>query len=559
MQRFTSWAEIEPTATPAEMQLKNAVLEGKTCILGNGTRQPADISPIPVDIHIRADVLRFFILGTDPKCMPNEAGIDLIGAYVSGFLNLNECEVPRSVRIRHSVFDCSIYSPNSKWRTNLWLDDSFVPGLDLSGASVGGQLSLMRAKIAYLPGRTHGMRQGRAAFLQKCRVGGAVLFNNAQFDGEANLEGIDLCDRLNCSGTHFRNSEGRALRLDGSQIAENADFSRLVATGSTELNNAQIGGHLKLNNATFEKPLGTALSVTHSKIKREFVLWSTGFTLSGKMDVTATSVGSLKDNLALWPNRGDLKLDGFRYQRIEGSIRAKERLPWLTKGDTWHRQFFPQPYKQLAKVLDDMGHESDAREVLYTLSRKLSEQRCTELRREIAEVRQSAPRMGLAIAKRLLLSGEHLSGALLRWVVGYGYKPFRSLAALTGLIAACWIMTIGTWHAGDFAPNSSIVLASPEWAAYNTADKIPEPPNPAGHWSDHTIPGRDWESFHSLAYAADVVIPIIDFGQTEAWAPSKERGWWGTSLWWLRWIFTTAGWIVTALGAAALTGIIRRE
>ncbi|MFV1480983.1 MULTISPECIES: hypothetical protein [unclassified Phaeobacter] len=82
---------------------------------------------------------------------------------------------------------------------------------------------------------------------------------------------------------------------------------------------------------------------------------------------------------------------------------------------------------------------------------------------------------------------------------------------------------------------------------------------PAGHWSETTIPGRDWESFSAIAYAADVVVPIIDFGQTEAWAPSTTRGPAGVILWWARWIFTLAGWIVTALGAAALTGIIRRE
>ncbi|MFV1593971.1 hypothetical protein VWZ88_15560 [Phaeobacter sp. JH20_36] len=55
------------------------------------------------------------------------------------------------------------------------------------------------------------------------------------------------------------------------------------------------------------------------------------------------------------------------------------------------------------------------------------------------------------------------------------------------------------------------------------------------------------------------MVPIIDFGQTEAWAPSTTRGPAGVILWWARWAFTLAGWIVTALGAAALTGIIRRE
>jgi len=56
-----------------------------------------------------------------------------------------------------------------------------------------------------------------------------------------------------------------------------------------------------------------------------------------------------------------------------------------------------------------------------------------------------------------------------------------------------------------------------------------------------------------------VVIPIIDFGQTGAWAPSTTRGPWGERLWWARWILSALGWIVAALGAAAVTGIIRKD
>ena len=34
---------------------------------------------------------------------------------------------------------------------------------------------------------------------------------------------------------------------------------------------------------------------------------------------------------------------------------------------------------------------------------------------------------------------------------------------------------------------------------------------------------------------------------------------WGWHLWWLRCGFIGCGWILTALGAAAITGIIRRD
>ncbi|WP_284163621.1 hypothetical protein [Frigidibacter sp. SD6-1] len=83
-------------------------------------------------------------------------------------------------------------------------------------------------------------------------------------------------------------------------------------------------------------------------------------------------------------------------------------------------------------------------------------------------------------------------------------------------------------------------------------------PNPAATWANDPALGMDWDSFNSVGYGLDLVVPILNLGQTEAWAPSKDRGWWGWGLWWGRWVFQAAGWIVTALGAAAITGIIQR-
>lgn len=68
---------------------------------------------------------------------------------------------------------------------------------------------------------------------------------------------------------------------------------------------------------------------------------------------------------------------------------------------------------------------------------------------------------------------------------------------------------------------------------------------------------RGWESFSSVIYAVYVMIPIVDFGQTEAWTPSSNRGRWGKTLFYLRWAALSLGWLVTALAVAALTGIMQ--
>ena len=59
--------------------------------------------------------------------------------------------------------------------------------------------------------------------------------------------------------------------------------------------------------------------------------------------------------------------------------------------------------------------------------------------------------------------------------------------------------------------------------------------------------------------ASSVASSGSSWGLETTWAPSKERGGWG---WWgfyLRWIFQTLGWVITALGAAVLTGLLGRK
>ena len=139
-----------------------------------------------------------------------------------------------------------------------------------------------------------------------------------------------------------------------------------------------------------------------------------------------------------------------------------------------------------------------------------------------------------------------------RWTIGYGFAPARALWVLGGLVGVAWLLAWLAWDEGSFAPNSAPVLVSPGWAL------VQGEANPAEAWSEDTALGGDWESFSAFAYGVDVVVPLIEFGQTQAWAPSTERGDWGRVLWWARWLRTVLGWIVSALGIAAVTGIVQR-
>ena len=105
-------------------------------------------------------------------------------------------------------------------------------------------------------------------------------------------------------------------------------------------------------------------------------------------------------------------------------------------------------------------------------------------------------------------------------------------------------------------PSAAQVLVSSDWQELAGPDGSK---TPGIIWSEKTEAGQDYETFHPIAYASDLFIPLVDFGQESAWAPSTNRGPWGWHLWWARWFIEGFGWIITAMGAAAITGFMRND
>ncbi|KIC17798.1 hypothetical protein RA20_13855 [Leisingera sp. ANG-Vp] len=498
MQRFTSWDEIEPTE--AERKLMQAAMAGEFCHCspeGQTPPEPADWSSLPADRHIRADVLRFFLRGGCADSQVTEVGVALAGALISGELNLMDCEIPGNMLLHNCRFQHGIYATRCNAKTDFRLRSCKLPFLAADGLKVGGQ--------------------------------------------------------LDCEGAEFKNQGGEALNLQNAEISQDLFLRSVKIFGAADLKHLKTGGELSCEDADFQNKGRTALNLQNAKIGQD-LFFRNQVRVQGVVDLTTARCGDLVDDPDCWPDGApdgeNYILDGFTYRRLHGPTDARIRLNWLAQGDHWEGEFYPQPYKQLAKVLHDMGHEADAMKVRVKLACELR----AEARREA--IPRSPAFAFLRPARRGALWIWHGLSFLL---TAHGYRPWQSLFALALLIVMTSIPTKQAWEEGSFAPNSSVILNSQSWAAYASAYNHPPHPNQAQDWSQTSIPGRDWESFHSLAYAADVVIPIINFGQTDAWSPSTERGPWGYHLWWLRWLFATLGWIVTALGAAALTGIIRRE
>lgn len=617
MTLITCWQDIEELGgeawlTPAEKKLIDACRTGKQCILGVGTAAgelPPAGTPDP-DRRVRAELLRYLVLGGCDVCRVRGWGVVLSGAHVENQLDLSF----QTVRTYAGLFACRFTQPVVALQTRfevLDLTGSHLPGLNAQGTRVAGNVVLRRVTATGTV-TLSSARIGRqlvcneavltpakadALDAEGAQVAGDVFLRDLDARGAVTLAGATIGGQLDCEDATFRAADADALNAQGARVTGGAFLRHVSASGRVSLASASIGGQLSCADATFSVETGYALdaqgvqvtdgvflrqftargtvSLSGATIGRQLVLsdaqfechdgdavnlqrlrvtqglfWRGVTVRAGLVDLAAAQVGDLVDDLECWPTRGFLYLDGFTYGRISSKATdIRDRLDWLDKGSTWNGRFAPQPYTQLAAVLRQMGHDQDARQVLAQREKRIRAAARDRLRVEPNGDWDVAVR---SLAGDLTRAALWLADLLLRGVVGYGHHPFRSLGLLLALIVLAAQPARLAWEEGSLAPNSGPVLTSQGWLAVAGGDA------PAQAWT-LTVPGKDWESFNSYAYAADLVIPIIDLGQTRAWSASTNRGPWGRNLWWLHWLFTTLGWIVTALGAAAITGIIRRD
>jgi hypothetical protein len=549
--------------TPAERALLQAVASGALCRLSDACPSPDD----PDAPRIRAPLLQHLISGGCDDAPVSPAGVRLMGAVIDGPLSLNFVTARGETDLRA----CHFTSPVNARRahlTQLVLSGSTLPALLAEGLTVEGSVLLVAittGRISLATAQIGGQLALHGATIgpltaQGARVGASVHLraNDGQpftATGEVSLAGAEIGGQLACDGGQFFNPGKIALNLQRARIAGDA-FLRAQGTlpfraeGQLHLSGADIGGQLDLAGAQLSN-IGHALSAARMRVGAEF-FWQDVVTPEGTIHIPSAHVGDLVDDLESWPPDRTY-LDGFTYDRItrDAPTDAATRLQWLARCTSPSGRFLPQPYTQCAATLARMGHEAEARRIMEEQARLKG-----RARRATRRTRGGPLALPVTAFDWLWDRAAHL-------VVGYGFQPFRSLLWLVGLSLIAAFLAMMAWDEGSMAPNNDLIAASEGWQELLTRDCLPDRTpgclaNPAEYWNGTTGPGVDWESFHPLAYGADVVIPVLELGQTQNWSPSKDRGPWGHTLWWSRWVLMSLGWVVTALGAAAATGIIQR-
>ncbi|MBI1494553.1 hypothetical protein [Halocynthiibacter styelae] len=492
--------------TPAEESLLDACKTTGAVFIGGEV--PDKATP---ENSIRGELIRYLMMGGCETHQPNARGVFVFGAYITGYLILDGCRSPLDLGVVRSRFE---------------------QGADFDDSEVGAVV----LSTSYLPGLTGERMTVKRSFFMRhgfCSAGSVVL------------SGAHIGGQLDCAGARFEAEEGAALEAQGLTVSGDV-FLRdgILACGRVDLQGAQIKGQLDCTHGSFHKGMGLQSAVVGAEFYFRFVR-----AFNGTLDLSEAHVTCLGDDAASWEQPDDLDLTGFRFDTVQSHMSVSDRLGVLTNHAKQGANivFHSQPYTHLAKHFHSNGERQAAACILYEREKHLAR----------AEWARAHEKLDGTWREAFRCQGADFA-QMFRWVfqafAGFGHKPMRAFYWALATVVFSMLYFHLTYINGQMVPNSDIILNSQAWLDV-VKDGVS---NPTEAWG-LTAPGSDYETFSAIGYGFDLFVPLDALGQEIAWAPSLSRGNWG---WWghyLRWPIQIVGWVLTAIGAALLTGLIGRD
>lgn len=561
----------------AEWLLVHALRTGE--IARVGLRRPVMPS---ADITVRGELLGLLARGRlGGRALPH--GVQLVGAWIEGRVDLRDAQVPEALWFYRCVFDATPRLEGARIGASLSFSDCLLPGLRAQGCSVAEDLVLnsgctvrTEVRLAHATiGRDlncEGLRlrsgdRSEAPARQRLAADGARIAGNVilaggfEADGDVRMVGARIAGDLRADTARMAgrlDHEGLrsdALNLDQVRVAGRVRLDRgFSAAGPVRLAGARIEGDLDCTGADFDA-YGEADFSGHAALRLDRATVSGALVLARlRNPLTAASllgarVGTLLDDASSWGER--LVLDGFAYARFaEGApVSASFRLGWLAQQQPAHldADFRPAPWRQLIAVLHGMGRSHDARRV--AIERE-------SLLRRIGRIGEGTT----PLVRAALRAGHALFGAL----AGYGHRPARLLGAGVALWLACAALYGAAAQQAVIAPTDGAVYAGARYAACRVA-----PVGEAVNWTRCPALAGEYPSFSALAYSLDVLVPLVDLQQQTRWAAREPVDAFGKATstagaWWVAvsavaWLEALCGWIACLLWVGALGGWFDRD
>ncbi len=490
---------------PAEQLLLDACKNGEMAKISNS--RPTEKT---VDNEIRAEFLRSLILTEKDSIDPK--GIWFTGAYVGGKFDYESCETNLPFRFWSSLFEDEIVIMRSKIRLLSLIGSEAKEGINANGLKCEDSIWLGEG------------------------------FNAK---GEVNFNSSTIGSNLTCSNGKFENENGKALVCDKAEIGGDVWLDEgFNAKGEVNFNSSTIGSNLTCRGGIFENENGKALVCDKAEIGGSVWL-NEGFNTKGKVDFVATQIASslicakaqidgvfdldsvkvkdLRDDEIFWSHKGltSISIDGFVYGHIHNDFQAEKRKKWLDK----ILEFKPQPYKQLAKVLRDMGHTKDANEIMIAYHDKMRN------RNFIDALKSFRLRLFFVYPFVLLFAVVSLVFKFFYGgISGYGYKPMRTFALMVGVFASCGYFYSYAASVAVFAPSNPLVFQKKDYYECNVSDlgtkfgaKESEY-NKTNNWTKNENLDGEYTTFEPFWYSLDIILPVVDLQMDKDWGvfiPSK--------------------------------------
>jgi hypothetical protein len=259
---------------------------------------------------------------------------------------------------------------------------------------------------------------------------GFLTLDNAKATGRLYMGSLRVDETLSLDGGQFAEVDLTGLRVDQHLLMRDATFA------DVKLPSAHVGGFLSLAlsqvagdltclglevgqqvvmiGATFDgsidchtAKIGSDLYLASGQFKKGIDL--TGADIGGELAVNGlqgvsltlrnTKIGRIPDLADTWP--AVLEIDGLTYRSVGAADKFED---WFRRTD----HYAPQPYEQLASVVQSQGDMTLATAIRYA-----------GRERERSEAK----------------AGTWAWLTVFKWIIGYGHYPERSILWALGLVA----------------------------------------------------------------------------------------------------------------------------
>lgn len=298
--------------------------------------------------------------------------------------------------------------------------------------------------------------------------------------GKVDLAGASIEGKLDFTGAELVH-HGDAVRCDRVKVGHSVIFEKVTATGCVRMCDARVGSELTFKKASLRGR--KALKLKGTQVRGALRLKFAGLP-AGPVDLRWVQAGSFGDCDTDWPDGSTL--DGFVYDALrDKSMDLGKRLEWLGA----RHKYVPQVYLQLAATYARAGHHDQATTVLVA--------------------KEEAKRLASGRLYRTCLW-------ILKPTVGYGYRPFRVLGWLGGLlVVGGMLFSLVGW----FKPSRMGIE-------------------------------EGWH--HPWLYTFDLLLPVVSLHHSDLWVPLGAARWLSLG-------FTVVGWILAICLVTGVGRIFKRD